>query len=104
MILEGVITQKVLGFATDRTITLGIIGTGVTINNITQEGGETLYYRHEQPVDATPWIVNHNLGAVPNISVYSLGGLKVEATVVNISENQAQVLLDLPFSGYAICS
>jgi hypothetical protein len=61
-------------------------------------------YEHHQPVASTLWVVNHNLGYYPSISVLTLGRVRVDAGIVHLSPNQAQVLLDLPLAGFAICS
>lgn len=61
-------------------------------------------YQHSQPVAASPWIVNHNLGFRPNVSVLSVGGVEMWAEVIHISVNQVQVLFDDPRAGLALCS
>ena len=60
------------------------------------------YSRYDQTVAATTWTINHNAGRGVNISVYSVGGLQVIAQVIHVSVNQAQVLFDSAYSGYAI--
>lgn len=66
--------------------------------------GGAFTYTHTQAVAATTWVLNHNLGGRPNVSVYTAGGVEVWAEVVHISVNQAQVLLDTPLAGFALCT
>ena len=61
-------------------------------------------YEHPQASAADEWIVNHNLGYKPNISVLTVGGVKVVAEVLHISNNQARVYFDNPMAGTAVCS
>lgn len=52
---------------------------------------------------ASTWTIAHNLGKHPNISIYTVGGVEVEAAIIHLSSNVAQILFDAPFSGYAVC-
>jgi hypothetical protein len=56
---------------------------------------------HTQASGSAAWIINHNLGRRPLISVLSPGGVEVEAEVVHVSINQAQVLFATPTTGSA---
>lgn len=97
------IVSGVNTLATAREFTLTTLGTGFTVNNTTIDGG-SIYYRHDQPVPATEWIVNHNIGMHPNVLAYSVGGARVDAEILHISTNQTHILFDSPFAGFAICS
>lgn len=59
---------------------------------------------HQQDVAATEWVVNHNLGYKPSITVVSVGGLLMLAEVLHTSLNQVRVYFDNPVTGTAICS
>lgn len=50
------------------------------------------------------WVVNHNLGRRPVVSVFSVGGVEMFAEIIHTSTNQCQVMFDDPVTGYAICS
>ena len=54
------------------------------------------------PLDT--WVLNHNLGAQPQITLLSVGGKELIAEIVRISDNQALVYFDTPTAGKAICS
>lgn len=75
-----------------------------TISNFAAAAVAATSFQHDQASALATWTVNHNLGYRPNISIYSTGGVEVEAEVVHISNNQIQVLFDSPFAGYAVCS
>lgn len=58
---------------------------------------------HNQVAPALAWTVNHNLGAYPQIDVFSPGRVQVEAAIVHVSENQALIQFNSPQSGFALC-
>jgi hypothetical protein len=47
--------------------------------------------------------VNHGLGYKPVVSVYTLGGVEMEAEIVHISDFQLRVRFGVPQAGYARC-
>ena len=55
----------------------------------------------EQPSDM--WFCPHNLGKIPRVSVFSLGGVQVEAEIEHPTENMTVVKFTVPFAGYVIC-
>lgn len=61
-------------------------------------------YLHNQPVPATTWTVNHNLGYRPAVSALSVGGVVMLANVIHTSVNQALITFDQPTPGQATCS
>ncbi len=81
-----------------------LINTGIQGPPGNGTGGGSGYYNHPQPVAAATWIINHNFGYRPNVSVYSVGGLERWAEVLHTSDNQAQVFFDSAAAGYAVCS
>lgn len=58
-------------------------------------------YQHIQLVATTSWVINHNLGFRPNVSVFDDNGANVEATIIHHSINQAEVQLLTPRAGTA---
>jgi hypothetical protein len=81
--------------------TITLINTGLLGPEGPPGGG---YYRHDQAVAATPWVINHNFGYRPNVKPFTVGGVEVLAELIHTSDNQAQILFDSPLAGYAICS
>lgn len=59
-------------------------------------------YEHTQASALATWIINHNLGRKTNTEVFTVGGSRMLAEVVNISNNQTQVIFDSPQTGYAV--
>ncbi|MFN4328288.1 MAG: hypothetical protein ACK4FF_05375 [Limnobacter sp.] len=58
-------------------------------------------YEHSQPSASASWLINHNLGRRPIVSVYSIGGMEVNAEVVHLNTNQTQILFAAPQTGFA---
>ena len=52
----------------------------------------------------TPWVLNHNFGRYPNVTLLSVGGRQMLAEVLNASLNQILVYFDAPKNGVAICT
>lgn len=60
-------------------------------------------FEHPQPSPSAEWIVNHNLGTRPSVTVLSPGGVEVGASVVHQSANQLRIYFAQPQSGSAHC-
>jgi hypothetical protein len=58
-------------------------------------------YNHTQASPSSTWVVNHNLGFRPDVSVTSLGGLEVEAEVSHMDDTTCTISFSLPFAGRA---
>jgi hypothetical protein len=67
------------------------------------EATATRSYVHTQTTPQSEWIVNHGLGYKPSVSVYTTGGVEVEAEIVHISDYQLRVRFGSPQTGYARC-
>ena len=52
---------------------------------------------------ASSWVVNHNLGKYPVVTVLSPGNVEVEAEVVHSSVNQLTVYFAAPYAGKVRC-
>jgi hypothetical protein len=50
------------------------------------------------------WVVNHNLGFRPTVTVFDPGGSAVTAAVLHVSLNQCRVSFALPATGRARCT
>jgi hypothetical protein len=89
----------------------GIAGSGVTSTDDVTEGVENLYfttgrvaYQHTQGVTSSSWIITHNLGFYPNITVKDSAGSIVEGEIVYDSANQVTLNFQAAFSGLAYLS
>jgi hypothetical protein len=61
-------------------------------------------YVHNQGAPATTWVVVHNLGYKPNITVEDSSGTTVEGELVHDNANQATLTFSAAFAGVAYCS
>lgn len=52
---------------------------------------------------STSWVVNHNLGREPLISITTLGGAEIEVTILHTNLNQFVVYFDSPVAGKVRC-
>lgn len=78
-----------------------LAGPTVTINSGGGGGGSAGGYDHVQNSAATTWTINHNLGYRPAVSLLSVGGVEMEATVTHISANQVQATFASAVAGRA---
>lgn len=58
-------------------------------------------YVHTQVTSLSTWVISHNLGFRPSVSVYDVGGVELIADVVHLSENVLQVAFAAPTVGTA---
>jgi hypothetical protein len=65
---------------------------------------ESQYYRHDQMVASALWVVNHNLGYRPNVSVTDSAGTNVEGEISHVDSNSLVLTFSSPFTGTADCS
>lgn len=61
-------------------------------------------YEHTQSSPSQTWIINHNLGAYPSVTLRTVGGVEFEGEVTHTSSNQAVVSLAIAMAGVARCS
>jgi len=58
-------------------------------------------YVHTQGSASDTWTVNHNLGRLPAVEVFSPGGVVVDAEIVHATANQTLIYFAQPYSGSA---
>lgn len=66
------------------------------------DGIGSSYNQFNQTAPADTWVVNHNLGRKISIDIYSDGGKRMLAEIIQVSDNQVLVYFDEPTSGYAL--
>jgi hypothetical protein len=71
---------------------------GVTLPMISLSG---VSFTFTQNSPLSTWIVNHNLGFNPSVQIFTFGGQKVVADVINITLNQTIINFISPFEGTA---
>jgi hypothetical protein len=64
-------------------------------------GGGGAPFVHIQSAPATEWVVNHNLGYRPSVTVFTVGGVEMLAEVVHSTLNQFRVLHNVAVAGTA---
>ena len=64
--------------------------------------GSSARYTHTQSAASDSWTVNHNLGFRPQVEVLSPGGVRVEAGVQHMSDNQTVISFNTAQTGQAI--
>ena len=60
-------------------------------------------YIHTQASEASVWIVNHNLGRIPQATVLNTANAEVEAQIVHVSTAQLRVYFAVPQLGSVHC-
>lgn len=85
------------------TPTITITGTAPsqTLNFVLPQGGT---YIHNQAVSSSHWVVTHNMGFFPSVSVVDSGGNMVVGDVTYISEDQISIDFSASFGGKAYLS
>lgn len=64
-------------------------------------GSAGVAFTHTQVSAAATWVVAHNLGFRPTVSIVSAGGIEVDAEVAHITSTLLEVRFGAPFAGTA---
>lgn len=106
----GTGTQGVQGTAGVQGAT-GIGGAAVDNTDDVPEGAENKYFtvervsfEHTQGSASNSWVINHNLGFKPNVTVVDSAGNIVEGEITYTNSNSLTVSFQASFSGYAYLS
>lgn len=67
-------------------------------------GTQVLSYLHNQGVAASTWVIVHNLGFYPNVTVVDSGLSTVEGDLTQIDLNTLRLQFSAAFTGTAYCS
>jgi len=65
--------------------------------------GETRAYVHTQASASAEWVIPHNLGVRPTITVLTTGGVEMIADIVHSTDNLARAYFAQPMAGVARC-
>jgi hypothetical protein len=89
----------------------GIGGSDITSTDDLVEGTENKYfevgrvsYEHTQGSSSNSWVIEHNLGFKPNVTVVDSAGNIVEGEITYTNSNSITVSFQASFSGYAYLS
>jgi hypothetical protein len=78
----------------------------INLNQITVGGvnSPAVAYHHTQGTSSATWVIAHNLGFKPNVTVQDSGGSIVEGEIAYTSVNSLTVTFTGAFSGNAYLS
>jgi hypothetical protein len=81
-------------------------GPVVSINEISvgRVNNAPVAYHHVQGIPAASWVITHNLGWLPNVTVQDSGGSTVEGEITYTSVNALTITFTGAFSGNAYLS
>jgi hypothetical protein len=89
----------------------GIGGSDITTTDDLTEGLTNQYftvgrvsYEHTQGSSSNSWVITHNLGFKPNVTVVDSAGSIVEGEITYTNSNSITVSFQASFSGYAYLS
>ena len=88
-----------------------IQGAALSTTDDLPEGVQNLYfttarvsYEHTQGSPSNTWVINHNLGFYPNVTIQDSGGSIVEGEISYTNLNSLTVSFQASFSGMAYLS
>lgn len=81
---------------------LGLQGPKGDAGDPGDDGPDIAPYLFTQASALAEWIINHNKGWNPLVTVLSPGGIEVEAQVTHMSVNQTRVYFSSPQAGSAL--
>jgi hypothetical protein len=64
-------------------------------------GESGVAFEYQQTTESSSWLINHNLGFLPVLSVFNQAGHPIEGEVLNLNTNQTQVNFKIPIRGSA---
>lgn len=110
-ILEVIESRPILEIQADPPVELE--GTGVVLElsalglqgpkgDTGEPGDDVAPFIFTQASALAEWIINHNKGWNPLVTVLSPGGIEVEAQVTHMSVNQTRVYFSSPQAGSAL--
>jgi len=89
----------------------GISGSDINTTDDLTEGTSNKYftvgrvsYEHTQGASSNSWVIDHNLGFKPNVTVVDSAGNIVEGEIAYTNSNSITVSFQASFSGYAYLS
>lgn len=77
---------------------------GVVVIGLPTGLGSDAYYRHIQTAPLTTWVINHNLGKFPAVTIMDSANNEVEATIIHDSVNSCRAIMSAAFGGTATCN
>lgn len=94
-------TQRIVVNPATQAVSVILAGPVGPIGPVGPAGPATGNYEHIQTVLSTSWVVNHDLGFKPNVSVFDTSGVSIEANVIYHTINQVEIQFLTPRAGTA---
>jgi len=90
----------------EETDTIYLLKNGTSNNNwkAINTGSSSSTYVHDQGIAANVWLINHDMGKKPSITIVNSAESVVEGDVQYIDENRALVSFKNAFKGKAYCN
>jgi hypothetical protein len=66
--------------------------------------GDDLFYEHDQMVASNTWLVSHQLGKNPSVTIIDSAGTTVFGDITYIDKNTLSIYFSFPFSGKVFCN
>lgn len=86
---------------------IDVVDTTINLGNSTTTSssiGQEVAYHHRQNTTSDTWVINHNLGFYPNVTVADSGGTIVEGEIAYTNRNSLTATFSAAFSGNAYLS
>jgi hypothetical protein len=80
------------------------VGSPILVSFAATSAGRPSSYTHAQGSPATVWVIPHNLGFRPNVTVEDSAGTTIEGEIVHDSADQLTLTFSAAFSGVAYLS
>lgn len=90
-------SQNIIEINAGGCITRINLNPAISINN-----GSKYQHHQSEPLDV--WVIQHNLGFIPNVFTTDSGGVEIEGVVEPIDDNSLQIIFSEPVAGYAYLS
>jgi hypothetical protein len=84
-----------------RIRTLGVIGPPGPVGPQGPAGTNDAYYRHVQNAPSSIWLINHNLGKRPSVSVRDSSGEQIMGEISWVDDDTVVVAFSAAFGGEA---
>jgi len=78
--------------------TRGVLQRQEVAAEVSEAGSTTAFSYYHATLDSV-WTVAHNLGFIPNISVFDIGGNEIDCSITHLSVNVVRVNFTLPMQG-----
>ena len=74
------------------------------VQGLTGPAPASTNYQHSQGVSTDTWVVAHNLGFKPNVSIFDSAGTNVIGDISHVDYNTLRLTFQFAFGGYAVLS